>query len=100
MNIEALWAVQFTGANAARIAKSGGVIVTETDRIFGGDTWMWYTGDLSPRGRGAVHRPDTHWGSQSDRRRVHLRRPAATHGAAGRIPGSERHADCDCKPNG
>jgi hypothetical protein len=44
MNIEALWAVQFTGANAARIAKSGGVIVTETDRIFGGDTWMWYTG--------------------------------------------------------
>jgi hypothetical protein len=44
MSIEALWAVQFTGANGVRFAKSGGVIVLETGRIFGGDTWMWYTG--------------------------------------------------------
>jgi hypothetical protein len=44
MSIEALWAVQFTGANGVRIAKSGGVIVIESGRIFGGDTWMWYTG--------------------------------------------------------
>ena len=44
MNIEALWAVQFTAANGVRMAKSGGVIVIESGRIFGGDTWMWYTG--------------------------------------------------------
>ena len=52
MNIEALWAVQFTGANGVRMAKSGGVIVTETDRIFGGDTWMWYTGSYHREGEG------------------------------------------------
>jgi hypothetical protein len=44
MSIEALWAVNFTGANGVRVAKSGGVIVVETGRVFGGDTWMWYTG--------------------------------------------------------
>jgi hypothetical protein len=44
MSVEALWAVQFTGVNGARIAKSGGVLVVETGRVFGGDTWQWYTG--------------------------------------------------------
>jgi hypothetical protein len=48
MSIEALWAVQFTGYNAGggqvRAAKSGGVIVVESSRIFGGDSWQWYTG--------------------------------------------------------
>jgi hypothetical protein len=44
MNIEALWAVQFTGARGVRTAQSGGVLVFESNRLFGGDTWMWYTG--------------------------------------------------------
>ena len=48
MSIEALWAVQFTAFNVGtiqtRVAKSGGVIVIETNRVFGGDTWQWYTG--------------------------------------------------------
>jgi len=48
MSIEALWAVQFTafnmGTTQTRVAKSGGVIVIETGRVFGGDTWQWYTG--------------------------------------------------------
>ena len=44
MSIEALWAVQFTGVNGLRLAKSGGVLVVETGRVFGGDTWQWYVG--------------------------------------------------------
>ena len=44
MSVEALWAVQFTGVNGQRIAKSGGVLVVETVRVFGGDTWQWYVG--------------------------------------------------------
>jgi hypothetical protein len=52
MSIEALWAVQFTGANGARLAKSGGVIVLETGRIFGGDTWQWYTGNYERNSNG------------------------------------------------
>lgn len=44
MTIEALWAVQFVGIHGVRQAKSGGVIVIESNRIFGGDSWQWYTG--------------------------------------------------------
>jgi hypothetical protein len=44
MSIEALWAVKFTGVQGVRLAKSGGIIVIESNRIFGGDTWQWYTG--------------------------------------------------------
>ena len=44
MNIEALWAIQFSGANFSRAITSGGVIVVDDGRIFGGDTWQWYTG--------------------------------------------------------
>ena|ERR1035441_10297228 len=64
MSIEALWAVQFTGFTAGagvsptRVAKSGGVIVIETGRLFGGDTWQWYTGtyDRDPKtGRLTFH---------------------------------------------
>jgi hypothetical protein len=53
MSIEALWAVQFTGVNGVRMASSGGVIVIETNRIFGGDSWQWYTGNYTrePSGR-------------------------------------------------
>jgi hypothetical protein len=51
MSIEALWALQFTGFNIGagqiRAAKSGGVIVIESSRIFGGDSWQWYTGSYA-----------------------------------------------------
>jgi hypothetical protein len=42
MSIEALWSVEFTEMNSRKI--SGGVIVIESNRILGGDTWQWYTG--------------------------------------------------------
>lgn len=45
MSIEALWAVRFVtvqGQQPARI--SGGIVVFETGRIFGGDTFAYYTG--------------------------------------------------------
>jgi hypothetical protein len=54
MSIEALWAVEYTGVNGVRVAKSGGVIVIETGRIFGGDSWMWYTGNYSSEGKGRL----------------------------------------------
>jgi hypothetical protein len=52
MNIEALWAVDFAGAHGVRLAKSGGVMVLETGRMFGGDTWMWYTGKYERKADG------------------------------------------------
>jgi hypothetical protein len=54
MSIEALWAVEFTGASGFRIAKSGGVIVIETGKIFGGDSWQWYTGTYEQGGKGKL----------------------------------------------
>jgi hypothetical protein len=47
MSIEALWSIDFTGVNDDSIAKSGGVVVFETGRVFGGDTWQLYTGGYS-----------------------------------------------------
>ena len=44
MNIEALWAIQFSGTNLARAVSSGGVLVVHGGKVFGGDTWEWYTG--------------------------------------------------------
>ena len=44
MSIEALWAVRFAGAHGVRVATSAGVIILETGRIFGGDSWTFYTG--------------------------------------------------------
>jgi hypothetical protein len=44
MSIEALWAVRFAGAHGVRVATSTGVIILETGRIFGGDSWTFYTG--------------------------------------------------------
>jgi hypothetical protein len=44
MSIEALWAIEFTGVHGVRAATSGGVIVVESSRVFGGDSWQWYTG--------------------------------------------------------
>jgi hypothetical protein len=54
MSIEALWAVEFVGANGARVAKSGGVIVIETDQILGGDSWQWYVGTYTQQGKGRL----------------------------------------------
>lgn len=48
MSIEALWAVRFVGVNGGSIGEqSGGVIVLESGRLFGGDTWTYYTGSYS-----------------------------------------------------
>jgi hypothetical protein len=47
MSIEALWAVQFVGISNQGRSTSGGVVVLETGRIFGGDTWQYYTGKYS-----------------------------------------------------
>ena len=40
MSIEALWAVHFTAA-----IRSAGIIILESGRIFGGDSWTYYTGN-------------------------------------------------------
>ena len=48
MSIEALWSVRFVGVNGASVSEqSGGVLVLETGRLFGGDTWAFYTGNYS-----------------------------------------------------
>jgi hypothetical protein len=45
MSVEALWAIRFgTFAGRQLVRKSGGVVVLETGRIFGGDTWTHVTG--------------------------------------------------------
>ena len=44
MGIEALWAVQFSGSKFARKQYSGGVMVVDSGKIVGGDTWQWYSG--------------------------------------------------------
>jgi hypothetical protein len=44
MSIEALWAVTFTGVNGVHVDQSAGVIILETNRLFGGDSWQFYTG--------------------------------------------------------
>lgn len=48
MSIEALWAIRFAShLNGTIIDKSGGVIVLETERLFGGDSGAFYTGRYS-----------------------------------------------------
>jgi len=48
MSIEALWAVRFVGVNGTSISEqSGGVLVLESGRLFGGDSFAYYTGNYS-----------------------------------------------------
>lgn len=52
MSIEGLWAVEFGHAGAAFQAINAGIVVLETGRAFGGDTWFAYTGDYQNAGNG------------------------------------------------
>jgi hypothetical protein len=41
-DLEALWSVVFLTPNSTRL--NAGVVVFETNRIFGGDSWYYYSG--------------------------------------------------------
>lgn len=46
MSIEALWAVKFAGVyGGMAVARSAGIVILESGRIFGGDSWTYYTGN-------------------------------------------------------
>ncbi|HEX5183539.1 MAG TPA: hypothetical protein VFW19_10355 [Allosphingosinicella sp.] len=52
MSVEGLWAVEFGHAGAAFAPVNAGIVVLETGRVFGGDTWFAYTGDYEVNGSG------------------------------------------------
>jgi hypothetical protein len=45
--------MRFTGSHGVRINRSAGVVVLETNRIFGGDSWTFYTGRYERRSDGS-----------------------------------------------
>lgn len=47
MQLESLWTVVFAAANDTSIGHGGGVVIFETDRIFGGDASYYYLGTFS-----------------------------------------------------
>jgi hypothetical protein len=47
-DLEALWSVVFLTPNSTRL--NAGVVVFETNRIFGGDSWYYYTGTYQGKG--------------------------------------------------
>lgn len=77
MSIEALYAVRFGHAGAPTLPLNGGVVVLETERLFGGDSWFAYTGSYELTGStvtGQLHavrhfnQPGTEsaWGTQEN----------------------------------
>ena len=46
-DLEALWSLLFAAGNSPGV--SAGVVVLETGRIFGGDSWYYYTGSYEGR---------------------------------------------------
>jgi hypothetical protein len=50
MSIEALWAVRFGHAGSPNIGLNGGVVVLESGRLFGGDSWFAYVGNYTVLG--------------------------------------------------
>jgi hypothetical protein len=51
MSVEALWSVKFGHAGGGEMLhRNGGIVVLETDRILGGDTWFSYIGVYSTTG--------------------------------------------------
>lgn len=44
MSIEALYAVRFGHVGTPNLGTNGGVVVLESSRLFGGDSWYAYTG--------------------------------------------------------
>ena len=58
MSIEALYAVRFGHAGIPNHPINGGVVVLESGRLFGGDSWFAYTGTYSVAGStvtGQIH---------------------------------------------
>jgi len=47
MSIEGLWAAEFGHAGAEWVGANGGVVVLETNRIFGGDSGFAYQGHFT-----------------------------------------------------
>lgn len=45
--LEGLWVVKFTDPNNPGRSINGGVVVVETQRILGGDSGYYYTGEVS-----------------------------------------------------
>ena len=77
MSVEALYAVRFGHAGSPDLPLNGGVVVLETERLFGGDSWYAYTGTYSLNGSnvtGPLHairhysQPGTEraWGTQEN----------------------------------
>lgn len=75
MSVEALYAVRFGHAGAPNFGTNGGVVVLETGRLFGGDSWFAYTGTYTLNGgtvSGQIHvlrhfnqeGTETAWGTQ------------------------------------
>jgi hypothetical protein len=51
MSVEALWSITFGSVSGKEIETvSGGIVVLETERIFGGDTWTYFTGRYEVKG--------------------------------------------------
>lgn len=77
MTVEALYAVRFGHAGSPHLGLNGGVVVLETERLFGGDSWFAYTGNYVVAGNtvtGQLHavrhfnEPGTEsaWGTQEN----------------------------------
>lgn len=77
MSVEALYAVRFGHAGAPNLPLNGGVVVLETGRVFGGDTWFAYTGHYEVAGgtvTGNIHAvrhfndpgSESAWGTQEN----------------------------------
>lgn len=48
MSVEALWSVKFGHAGGGEMLdRNGGIVVLETNRVLGGDTWFAYVGSYS-----------------------------------------------------
>jgi hypothetical protein len=59
-DLEALWSLLFAAGNTPSV--SAGVVVLETGRIFGGDSWYYYTGSYEGRsGKLAARVTITHY---------------------------------------
>lgn len=58
MSIEALWRAQFSSNAGMTFPAGGGVVVFESGRIFGGDSFMYYVGEYEVHGNslsGTLH---------------------------------------------
>jgi len=77
VSIEALFAVRFGHAGAPNMERNGGVVVVESGRLFGGDSWYAYTGQYQLNGHAMTGQlravrhfhqagTETAWGTQEN----------------------------------